>query len=72
MLQSTFSGQKYPEAKRMYVKTNHQIEKWCNIIYTITIKLFVPILLLPKFIASFFFYFTTELGGDAFELPFPS
>lgn len=56
----------------MYVETNELIEKWCNIIYTITIKLFVPILLLPKFIASFFLYFFSGLGDDAFELPFPT
>lgn len=71
-IKSSFLGLKYPESRKMYVEVNELIEKWCNIIYTIIIKFFVPILLLPKFVVSFFFYFYSGMDNDALELPFPT
>lgn len=54
-----------------YVEINQKIEKWCKIIELITVKVSPLTVVIPKLITSFFDYFTTDLGSEAFELPTP-
>ena len=65
------TGLKYPASKVMHEEANDFVEKLSEIICFIMIKLGVPTFILPKVIYSFFVYFTTDAGGDAFELPYP-
>lgn len=58
-----------PKSKRKYEKTNRNMEKWSEIVYFLTVKVTVVCLIGPRFVVSFFVYFTTNLGADAFELP---
>lgn len=62
------SGLKYPASKEMIKKTNELVEKSCKIAYFIIVQVALPGLILPKVIVSYFVYFTTEKGPDAFEL----
>lgn len=55
----------------MYEKTVRLVEKWSEIIYFIVMRVLLPALMIPKFIISFIGYFAMDMGGDAFELPFP-
>lgn len=57
--------------KIIYEKTNKTAEKLCKIIYFICAKVSIPGSVLPKALACFFIYFTTDLGNEAFELPMP-
>lgn len=66
-----FSGLKYPTSKVIYTNTNPLVEKICKIIVWVAINVSLPIILFSKFILSFTAYFTTDLGNDVFELPFP-
>ena len=66
-----FLGTKCPVSKVFYSRANKQMEIWSKIVYFFNAKC-VPILyMLPRPILSFFIYFTTDLGNDAFELTFP-
>ena len=65
-------GLKYPKSKKMYKKTNRLVEKLCKIAYFIIVKVSAPCLAIPKALLSFFMYFTTDLGPNAFELPIPA
>ena len=66
-----FSGSEYVASKKLYEKTNRQIELISKIAHFIMVKLSVPGFVLPKAFVSFFKYFTTDLGRDAFELSLP-
>lgn len=61
-----------PSSRAMYEKGNRIIEKSSKIIYFAAIKLGVPGFLLPKAILSYFTYFSTDAGSEAFELPLPA
>lgn len=55
----------------LYNKTDEKAAKWINI-FDISLAKITPILdVLPKFIASFTAYFTTDAGSESFELPTP-
>lgn len=56
----------------MYEKTNRFTENISKIIQTVVVHISVPGFVLPKAFYSYFMYFTTELGADAFELPIPT
>lgn len=53
----------------IYVDFNEEMEKWTTKLY-IAFKVTVAILFIPKFLISYFLYFTTDLNGDAFNFPF--
>lgn len=57
-----------PAMIAMYVNVNQQIEYWSQITCHYIQKLLPKMLLFPAFIVSFYHYFTTDLGSDAFEL----
>lgn len=67
---STLPGAENPKSTKMYENNVHLVEKVSEIIYFIAINIGVPGFLLPKLIVSYFVYFTTDSGRDAFELPF--
>lgn len=55
----------------MIEKTNELVEKWCKLAYFIVVKVAVLGLIMPKTLASYFIYFTTDAKQDAFELSIP-
>lgn len=64
-------GSKHHGPKKIYVRTNCQVEKWCEIVYIIMIKSLPLIFTMPNVIVSFFNYFVIDLGNDSFELTIP-
>lgn len=64
-------GLKYRASENIYQKLNPLSEKCCEFIEYSIMNILQWIFVLPKIIVSFAAYFTTELGSDAFELPFP-
>lgn len=58
---------RHPSSKNIYEKANRRVEKWSKFIYFYIVQI-SPLILLPKFIISFFYYFTTDVGNDSFEL----
>ncbi|XP_055322149.1 putative odorant receptor 85d isoform X2 [Sitodiplosis mosellana] len=59
-----------PKSKSTYVKLNENIEKWTGVFYSIIVELSVIAVLMPHLIISFYLYFATDLGREAFSLPF--
>lgn len=64
------SGIKYPASKQMIEKTNQLVEKSCKTAYFIIVQVGVPSIILPRVVVSYFVFFTTDAGREAFELPF--
>lgn len=58
-------------AKAMYEEANQRFEKYTKIGMFLLTNVLVPCALLPKVIVSFFLYFNTDLGENAFYLPLP-
>lgn len=54
----------------IYNKLNEKIEQFSKIIYFIFVHCTLFGVLMPNFLITFFVYFTTDLGSDAFQLPF--
>lgn len=59
------------ESKMIFKRINRQIEKWCGIVYFVVAKMTPIFWISPKLIYSLIVYFTTDLGNEAFELPYP-
>lgn len=57
--------------KTLYERTNQLAEKCSEIVYFLIVSVSVPGFVLPKAILSYFLYFTTDLGSEAFETPIP-
>lgn len=66
------SGSKYPASKKLYEKTIERIELISRVIYFLMIYVSVPAFILPKYFLCLYFYFSTDLGPDALELPIPA
>lgn len=66
-----FIGSECPASQQLYTETNQLVEKFTKIMYIVIVYMTMPCILLPKSIHSFYIYFTTDLGADAFELAFP-
>lgn len=64
-------GNKYPKSKRFFLKTNRQVERLSEIVFTVVMKVFLQCFLFPKCVVSFGVYFFTDSGRDSFQLPFP-
>lgn len=58
--------------KIFYIKANNDADEWGKLANLINARYMPFVIMLPKFILSYFNYFTTDLGNDAFELTFPS
>lgn len=65
------SGLKYPKSIA-YGETNDLIEEISEFIHVLMVYVLAPCFVLPKAIYSFFVYSISDLGPDAFELPFPT
>lgn len=70
--EKTILGRKNPKSKAMFERTNRLTETICKIIQFLIIYLSVPAFVLPTAVYSFYMYFTTDLGNDAFVLTFPT
>lgn len=71
MLASKISGLAHPKSKEIWEKTNEFVEKSSKIGFHVLKYVFAPSYTLSKFFVSFFNYFTTDLGHDAFDLLLP-
>lgn len=60
-----------PEALSTYLKLDERIEIWSNLFHFLVVQVTVPLVIMPKFLISFYLYFATDLGSEAFNLPFP-
>lgn len=58
-------------SEKIYTKTDNETQKRIEILEFAMIKVTPILIILPKFIISFYTYFTTDLREDAFELPIP-
>lgn len=63
-------GLENASSKPIYEEIIQKIEKLCEGLNFIIIYISTPCVMFPKCLISFFAYFTTDLGSEAFELPF--
>lgn len=68
LLYSMITG---PQWKKTACKSNLIAEKWSKIAYFFLVRVSLPGLLMPEALFSFYQYFTTDLGNEAFELSLP-
>lgn len=66
-----FLGSKYSKSDSSFSQTNEQIERLSEIIFTVSVKVILQLMMLPKIFVSFAVYLITNAGSDAFQLPFP-
>lgn len=64
-------GCEYPDSKDIYGRVNKKNEKWTKMLDFVLLKVTLPGVIMPNFIISYFLYFATDLGSEAFRLPFP-
>lgn len=65
------AGSVSPSSKLIYDKFNGYVDIFCKYMYIGLVKM-VPIgSMLPLLIISYFSYYITDSGEDAFVLPFP-
>lgn len=67
----SISGQKYPESKAIYNEFISQAEKWREFLNYAIMRIPLNCVMCPKLILCSYRYYTTDLGNDALELPFP-
>lgn len=63
-------GSENPEAKLLYERHNQQVGKWNKTLIFGVQKVSFNLVLWPMFFFSYFTYFTTNLGSEAFQMPF--
>lgn len=63
-------GMDNPVSKVIHEEKIQQVEKWCKALDFIMRKVTLQMSMWPKLVGSIFRYFTTDLGNDAFELPY--
>lgn len=59
-----------PNLNQLYTERNQIIEHFIRIMHTFLIKVSIPFGAIPIATLSYYLYFTTDLGNDAFLLPF--
>lgn len=64
------SGCKYPQSRRIFLRTHQQIERSSEVVYTWVVKIAFQCVMLPTCFASVCGYFI-DLGNTQFELPIP-
>lgn len=67
----SLSGHRSSILRAKYKRTHYLAEKMCKILDLVVGKLSPTIWIWSKCFKCYFVYFTTDLGGDAFELPLP-
>lgn len=60
------------KSKSHYESVNKKIEKISSLLYFSLVKVSTIAFVMPDFIVSFALYFSTDLGNQAFKLPFSS
>lgn len=55
---------------KLYAKTNASVEKFSELVVLLMPKMSPILFVLPIPVASYFIYFTTDAGNDAFHLPY--
>lgn len=58
-----------PISKHLYTQANNQIEKWTATFHILFIKVPLTLAFIPLIILSYYLYFMTDFGSDAFLLP---
>lgn len=56
----------------IYADTNRIVEKWCVTIHFYAARVIPHCIIWLSVATSFLFYFTTDLGNEAFQLPYPT
>lgn len=67
----SISGVKYSESKAIYKEANRLTEKWIKLVYVLIVKVSIQCFVIPEIFITFFIYFTTDVGNDAFVLLLP-
>lgn len=67
-----FSGLVNKRSKELFEAVNIRLEKWSSIVILIFVKVTIPCVVTPKLATSYFLYFATDAGRDAFVLPHPT
>lgn len=65
-----FIGMKTPTMRSMYLAANRETEKWCKVAFVLLVILTPICLVLPKALFIYFVYYTMDVSGDAFVLPY--
>lgn len=60
----------YPTTEKLIIQINQLAEKSCEISFFVLVKMGIGCSTSPWFIYAYIAYFTTNLGSDAFELPY--
>lgn len=68
---SNSTGMENPSSKSIYEKANERIEKITEFIFFVSVKVSPIFIMIPYFFTSYFFYFTLDLGKEAFRMPYP-
>lgn len=68
---TTVIGLENPPSKAICEKTNELVENLSKVVIFACKYGLGPCIVTPKVIVSFFMYFTTDAGNDAFDLPIP-
>lgn len=66
-----FIGVECQQSKMIYNEIAENVTRVDKFINSFTMFFVYPCLLLPKFVTSYFTYFTSDSGNESFELPFP-
>lgn len=61
---------KCSDAVSLHLKTSAKINKLANVLFFVYIKVTWPGVILPPLVMSYYKYYTTDMGLDAFHLPF--
>lgn len=61
----------HPELKSLYIEPSEQIQKRIKAVHVFLVNVIPPVCALLSFVTSFYTYFSTELGDDAFEFLYP-
>lgn len=64
-------GMENPASKKIHEETYENIDKCTRYLYYFCVKITVPGVMIPQMITSYLNYFTTDMGKEAFKLPYP-
>lgn len=66
---SKIVGLVHETSKALYEDTNQLVERISGIFYAVFVNVLPSCIVCSQFVTSFAKYFSTDLAGDAFELP---
>lgn len=69
--QKCILGCKFLKSKEIFLKTSRQVDRLCELVFLVIMKISAQGIILSKCIISFSVYFITDSGSDSFVLPFP-